>query len=152
MSATYDDLFKKYTITMEGIEEPDPCGDGPTFIPGSQIKTLGDYAAYMRQGPPPQNPFSPFTHEQLKTIGAMIELLTKMQPPTPKEKNMKYKNSYFGSDDKLFWEEVLVGRKIESIHYDQQLYSLTLDNGEKVYAARSDAGYVRVVKVEEEKA
>jgi hypothetical protein len=85
MTATYDDLFKKYKVITEGIEEPDPCGDGPTFIPGSQIETLGDYAAYMRQGPPPPNPFSPFTHEQLKALGALIELLTKMQPPTPKE-------------------------------------------------------------------
>jgi hypothetical protein len=64
---------------------------------------------------------------------------------------MKYKNSYFGSDDKPFWEEVLVGRKIESIHYDQQLYSLTLDNGEKVYVSRPDVVYVRVAKVEKEK-
>jgi hypothetical protein len=32
MSDTYDDLFKKYKVITEGIEEPDPWGDGPTLI------------------------------------------------------------------------------------------------------------------------
>jgi hypothetical protein len=86
MSATYDDLFKKYKVITEAIEEPDPCGDGPTFIPGSEIRTMSDYAAYMRQGPPPQNP-SPLVipYEQLKALGQLLELLTKIQQPTPKE-------------------------------------------------------------------
>jgi hypothetical protein len=73
-------------LKLREIEEPDPCGDGPTFIPGSEIRTISDYAAYMRQGPPPQNP-SPLVipHEQLNALGQLLELLTKIQQPTPKE-------------------------------------------------------------------
>jgi hypothetical protein len=32
MTDTYDDLFKKYKVITEGIDEPDPCGDAPTLI------------------------------------------------------------------------------------------------------------------------
>jgi hypothetical protein len=61
---------------------------------------------------------------------------------------MKYKNKWFGRDDKAFWEEVLVDRKIVSINYAEQLYSLTLDSGEKVFVSRPDAIYVRCEKDE----
>jgi len=62
---------------------------------------------------------------------------------------MKYKNNYSDIDSKDFWEEVLVGRKIESINYDDRLHSLTLDNGETVYVSKPEAISV-IVETENE--